>query len=171
MPAGPRPGAQPRGARPAGAALPGSVTAATDEWVEVAPARIVEALRWLHDDPEMDAATLANQCGVDRYDRFEIVYHLQSLDRNHLIVVKAVIEDHEQPSLPSAYGVYKGALLQEREIYDLMGVRFEGHPDLRRLFLWEGFPGYPLRKDFMQIAGHHPGLPQFPFEEPGRQAR
>ncbi|MSQ41951.1 MAG: NADH-quinone oxidoreductase subunit C [Dehalococcoidia bacterium] len=152
------------------AAMPDAVAGATDEWVEVAAPRVAEVLRWLHDDPALDAAQLSSLCSVDRYDRFELVYHLQSLDQNHLIVVKAVL-DREQPSLPSVYGVYRGALLQEREVYDLMGIHFEGHPDLRRLFLWEGFPGHPLRKNFLQIAGHHPGLPRFPFEEPGKQAR
>jgi NADH-quinone oxidoreductase subunit C len=153
------------------AALPGAVADATEEWVEVEPARIVDALRWLHDDRDLDAAQLANLSVVDRHDHFEVVYHLQSLDRNHLIVVKARLPDRESPALPSAYAVYRGALLQEREAYDLFGVRFEGHPDLRRIFLWEGFPGYPLRKDFLQVPDHHPGLPGFPFEQPGVQQR
>ncbi len=153
------------------AALPGVVTGVTDEWVEVDPGRVTEALRWLHDDAEFDAAQLSSLCAVDRHDRFEVVYHLQSLDRNHQIVVKAIIDDHVEPSLPSVYPVYTGALLQEREAYDLMGIRFEGHPDLRRLFLWEGFPGHPLRKDFLQLADHHPGLPKFPFEDAGQQVR
>lgn len=153
------------------AALPDVVVAETSEWVEVAPAHVADALRWLHDDPDLDAAQLSNMCGVDRHDHFELVYHLQSLDHNHLIVVKARVSEHEDASLPSVYPVYKGALLQEREVYDLMGVRFEGHPDLRRMFLWEGYPGFPLRKDFLQIEGHHPGLPRFPFEEAGKQTR
>jgi len=152
-------------------ALPQAITGETDEWVEVAPAAVVEVMRWLRDDPDLDAAQLSSLCSVDRYDHFEVVYHLQSLDQNHLIVVKARVGEHEQASLPSVYSVYKGALLQEREVYDLMGIRFEGHPDLRRLLLWEGYPGFPLRKDFLQIEGHHPGLPRFPFEEAGRQTR
>ncbi|MBX7110328.1 MAG: NADH-quinone oxidoreductase subunit C [Dehalococcoidia bacterium] len=151
--------------------LPQAVVAETDEWVEVAPDAIVDVVRWLHDDPDLDAAQLSNLCATDRYDHFEVVYHLQSLDQNHQIVVKARVGEHERASLPSVYPVYKGALLQEREVYDLMGVRFEGHPDLRRMFLWEGYPGFPLRKDFLQITGHHPGLPHFPFEEAGRQER
>ena len=153
-----------------GAALPGAVVTSTDEWVEVRPDRVVEAMRWLHDDPEMDAAQLSNMCAVDQYDHFEVVYHLQSLDQNHQIVVKARLHDHEAASIPSTYPVYSGALLQEREVYDLMGIHFEGHPDLRRMFLWEGYPGFPLRKDFLQIADHHPGLPHFPFET-GSQER
>jgi len=171
LPAGPRQLDGQQVAERLGEAVPGVVAGATEEWVEIAPARVVEALRWLRDDPELDAAQLSSLCAVDRHDRFDVVYHLQSLDRNHQIVVKAVLEDHQQPSLPSACPVYRGALLQEREVYDLMGVRFEGHPELRRIFLWEGFPGHPLRKDFMQLEGHHPGLPRFPFEKPGEQAR
>jgi NADH-quinone oxidoreductase subunit C len=158
-------------AEPLTSALPGIVTAVAEDWIEVAPARLVEALRWLRDSPQLDAKQLANVSAVDRHDHFEVVYFLQSLDRNHLIEVKALVRDHEAPSLPSAYPVYKGALLQEREIYDLMGIHFEGHPDLRRLFLWEGYPGFPLRKDFLQIPEHHPGLPKFPFEQSGVQAR
>lgn len=150
---------------------PGVVVGASDESVEVMPQGLVHSLRWLRDDHDLDAAQLSSLCAVDRHDRFEIVYHLQSLDRNHQIVVKVILDDHQNPSVPSAYSVYKGALLQEREVYDLMGVRFDGHPDLRRIFLWEGFPGHPLRKDFMQIEGHHPGLSRFPFEEAGEEAR
>ena len=147
-------------------ALPGIVMLGTDEWVEVEPTRLGEALRWLHDSEEFDAAQLSNMCGVDLHDHFTLVYHLQSLDQNHQIVVKAQVWDHEAPSLPSAYPVYRGALLQEREVYDLMGVNFEGHPDMRRLFLWDGFPGHPLRKDFMGIGdGLTSGLRRFPFED------
>ncbi len=155
-----------------GDALPGVVTGATDEWVVVQSPRVAEALQWLHDDRVLDAAQLSCLCAVDRYDHFEVVYHLQSLDQNHQIVVKAMLDEHEAASLPSAYSVYTGALLQEREVYDLMGIGFEGHPDLRRIFLWEGYPGFPLRKDFLQITDqHHPGLPHFPFETAGKQER
>ena len=171
MPAGPRQLTGDTVAAALAGPLPNAVTLAAEEWIEVAPASVLDVLRRLHDDGELDAKQLSNLCAVDRHDRFEVVYHLQSLDRNHQIVVKAIIEDHEDPAVPSSYPVYKGALLQEREVYDLMGIRFEGHPDLRRMFLWEGYPGFPLRKDFLQIPEHHPGLPKFPFEEPGVQAR
>ena len=152
-------------------ALPDAVTEVTSEWVEVQPARVAEVLRWLRDDAALDAAQLSSLCAVDRHDHFEIVYHLQSLDQNHQVVIKARVYEHEAASLPSVYPVYKGALLQEQEVYDLMGVRFEGNPQMRRLFLWEGYPGHPLRKDFLQVPGHHPGLPGFPFEEAGKQQR
>lgn len=165
MPAGPTQLDGHRVAEALNAALPGIATTSTDEWVEVDHARVDEALHWLHDSDEFDAAQLSNLCGVDYHDHFAIVYHLQSLDLNHQVVVKARIADHEEPALPSSYPVYKGALLQEREVFDLMGVHFEGHPDLRRLFLWDGFPGHPLRKDFMGIGeGLTSGLSRFPFE-------
>lgn len=147
------------------AALPGIVVASNDEWVEVVSDRADEALRWLRDSEEFDAAQLSNLTSVDRHDRFEVVYHLQSLDLNHQVAVKAIVDDHDDPILPSAYPVYKGALLQEREVFDLMGIRFANHPDLRRIFLWEGFPGHPLRKDWMGMVGDHTaGLERFPFE-------
>ncbi len=145
-------------------ALPGAVIGEHEEWVEIASDRIQDVLRWLHDSEEYDAAQLSNLTSVDRHTYFEVVYHLQSLDLNHQIAVKAIVEDHEAPILPSAYPVYKGALLQEREVFDLMGIRFDGHPDLRRLFLWDGFPAYPLRKDFMGMGDVTPGLQRFPFE-------
>lgn len=170
MPAGPHQLLGHRVADALEAALPGAVTGRHVEWVEVRSDRVRDVLRWLHDSEDLDAAQLSNLTSVDRHTHFEVVYHLQSLDLNHQIVVKAIVEDHEDPLLPSAYPVYKGALLQEREVYDLMGIRFDGHPDLRRLFLWEGYPAFPLRKDFLslgQITGKavNPGLPRFPFED------
>ncbi len=172
MPAGPHQLDGHRVAARLGAALPGIVTRATDEWVEVEPERVQEALRWLHGSEEFDAAQLSNLTSVDRYTSFEVVYHLQSLDLNQQVVVKAILADHDAPSLPSAYPVYKGALLQEREVYDLMGIRFADHPDLRRLFLWEGFPGHPLRKDFLGIGGGRTsGLGRFPNEDPADRDR
>ncbi len=170
MPAGPHQLLGQRVADAIEAALPGAVIGRHVEWVEVRSDRVRDVLRWLHDSESFDAAQLSNLTSVDRHTHFEVVYHLQSLDLNHQIVVKAIVEDHEGPLLPSAYAVYKGALLQEREVYDLMGIRFDGHPDLRRLFLWEGYPAFPLRKDFLglgQITGKavNPGLQRFPFED------
>ena len=170
MPAGPHQLLGHRVADAIEAALPGAVTGRHVEWVEVRSDRVRDVLRWLHDSEAFDAAQLSNLTSVDRHTHFEVVYHLQSLDLNHQVVVKAIVEDHEDPLLPSAYPVYKGALLQEREVYDLMGIRFDGHPDLRRLFLWEGYPAFPLRKDFLslgQITGKAvtPGLQRVPFED------
>jgi NADH-quinone oxidoreductase subunit C len=134
-------------------------------WLAVDGAEIEHVARFVHDDPDLDLVYLTGLAGVDWLDYFEVVYHLHSLRRNHLAVVKARV-DRDAPSLPSVSGVWYGAHLQEAEVYDLMGIRFEGHPNLRRLFLWEGFAGWPLRKDFLQIGqgAYSPGLPHFPKE-------
>ena len=86
---------------------------------------------------------------VDYIDYFEVVYRLTSLRHNHSAVLKTRVYERDEPVVPSVVPVWKGADLQEREVFDLMGVRFEGHPDLKRIPTWEGFEGHPLRKDFL----------------------
>jgi NADH-quinone oxidoreductase subunit C len=87
---------------------------------------------------------------IDYYSYFEVVYQLTSLEFNHTIVIKTRCYTRDNPSVPSVAGVWQGADFQEREIYDFFGITFQGHPNLKRIFLWEGFPGYPLRKDWNQ---------------------
>ena len=134
-------------------------------WLRIAAPDLLLVFRFLRDDPELDFVFLSGLTSVDRLDAFEVVYHLQSLSRNQIAVVK-VNADRTEPSLPSASDIWYGAHLQEVEVYDLMGIRFEGHPNLRRIFLWEGFAGWPLRKDFLQAGqgAFTPGLPHFPKE-------
>jgi NADH-quinone oxidoreductase subunit C len=139
----------------------------TESWIVVRPEALLGVARFLRDNQELDARFLASLSGVDRYDHFEVVYHLASLAHNHTFVLK-VRADHEQPVVPSVASVWLAAHLQEREAFDLLGISFSGHPDLKRLFLWEGFPGHPLRKDFMTLPdGFSPGLRRFPKEDPG----
>lgn len=139
---------------------------ASPEWVVLAPDQLVAAARFLRDDRDTDARFLNCVSGVDRYDYFEVVYHASSLSHNHRLTLK-VRADHEDPEVPSLAGVWHGAHLQEREIFDLLGIRFSGHSNLKRMFLWEGFPGHPLRKDFMSLpGGESPGLQRFPKEDP-----
>jgi NADH-quinone oxidoreductase subunit C len=85
---------------------------------------------------------------VDYYNYFEVVYMLTSLEFNRSVVLKVRCYTRDNPTVPSLTGIYQGADWQEREIYDLMGITFEGHPNLKRIFLWEGFAGHPLRKDW-----------------------
>ena len=85
---------------------------------------------------------------VDYISYFEVVYQLTSTEQNRSVILKARCYTRENPSLPSITPIWQGADFQEREIYDLFGIKFEGHPDLKRIFLWEGFDGYPLRKDW-----------------------
>ena len=88
--------------------------------------------------------------GVDYVGYFEVVYHLLSLSQNRRAIVKVKCgEGRIDPVMPSVLSVWRGAELQEREVYDLMGIRFEGHDDMKRIFLWEGFQGHPHRKDFL----------------------
>lgn len=94
---------------------------------------------------------LANLTAVDYKDRFELVYHLYSIPDNRKLVVKADV-DHDQPVAPSAISIWPTADWQERELFDLMGIRFDGHPNLKRILLPDEFEGHPLRKDF-QMKG------------------
>lgn len=87
---------------------------------------------------------------VDYYSYFEVVYQVTSLESNRSVIIKTRCYGRENPTVPSVTEIWHGADFQEREIYDLMGINFEGHHSLKRLFLWEGFPGHPLRKDFNQ---------------------
>jgi len=147
-------------------AVPGAIEETDEGWVRVRLEQLLDVARFLHDDRELDARYLNSVSGVDRYDRFEVVYHLSSLSHNHTLAQR-VTADREQPEVPSVASVWQGADLQEREIYDLLGIGFSGHPNLKRLFLWEGFPGHPLRKDFMAMPGGvSPGLQRFPKEDP-----
>jgi NADH-quinone oxidoreductase subunit C len=146
-------------------ALPDAVVEEAPEWVVVEAAHLPEVARLLHEDGELNCQYLVAVTGVDWLDHFEVMYHLASLARNHLIILKVIVSDHEAPEVPSVVSVWHGAHLQEREVYDLMGIRFSGHPELKRLLLWEGFPGHPLRKDFLTLpGGHKPGLAHFPKE-------
>jgi NADH-quinone oxidoreductase subunit C len=115
-----------------------------------APAgRIVEALTLLRDGPAFRFQQLIDLCGVDYPDRpkrFDVVYHLLSLAKNHRVRIK--VQTDEETPVPTVIGVYPGAEWYEREAFDMYGVYFEGHPDLRRLLTDYGFQGFPLRKDF-----------------------
>ena len=119
-------------------------------WVE--PSDLREVAEYLRDDPRLDFKFLNAVSAVDYVSYFEVVYHLTSLEHNHSAVVKTRLYSREAPTAPSVVDVWPGADFQEREIYDLMGVSFEGHPNLKRIMLWEGFPGHPQRKDFEDVV-------------------
>lgn len=149
--------------------VPGATAAAVGTSVYLETEHLIEVCTAIRDDRELRMQYLVSLTAVDYLTHFEMVYHVQSLAKNHLAVLKLRIEEREEPEIPSLTPVWYGAQLQEREVYDLFGIRFAGHPDLRRIFLWEGFAGYPLRKDFLQVANgaQHPGLPHFPKQEQG----
>ena len=117
--------------------------------VHATAAKIVEALTFLRDDPGLDFHQLIDVCGADypqRPLRFDVVYHLLSMTRNRRIRVK--VQTDEDTPVPSVTGVHPGADWFEREAFDMYGVFFAGHPDLRRLLTDYGFHGHPMRKDF-----------------------
>ena len=132
------------------ARIQGAVADAGEADVTVAPAGLVGVGRLLRDDPEIDLQVLNSLSAVDFVEYFELVYHLRSLRRNSTFVMRTRCYDRDRPSVPSLTGVWPGADLQEREAWDLMGISFTDHPNLKRILLWEGFPGHPLRKDFIR---------------------
>ncbi len=117
--------------------------------ITVPAANILETLTKLRDDPACQFEVLIDICGVDypqRKNRFDVVYHLLSARKNQRIRIK--VETDDVTPVPSAIPVFPGANWYEREAYDMYGILFSGHPDLRRLLTDYGFEGYPLRKDF-----------------------
>lgn len=134
--------------------IDGAVTDTVIEWSEravwVEPTSIRSVAGFLKDDPDLDFSFLTSISAVDYVEHFELVYHLLSMRRNRSGVVKARVPGRGEPVVPSVVDVWRGADLQEREIWDLMGIRFDGHPNMKRVLLWEEFPGHPLRKDFLK---------------------
>ena len=128
--------------------FPGGVEEATPESLVVKSELLLDVMAWLKDDAGLKCDYFNFVTAVDYYGYFEVVYHLMSLEHNHSVTVKTRCYGRENPAVPSVSNLWQGANLQEREIYDLMGITFTGHPNMKRMFLWEGFEGHPLRKDF-----------------------
>jgi NADH-quinone oxidoreductase subunit C len=119
-----------------------------DATAVVDAAGIVESLRFLRDDLAFDV--LVDLTAVDwpeREPRFEVVYHLLAMERRERLRVKAGVPEHPA-EIDSVVSVWPAANWMEREVWDMYGIRFRGHPDLRRLLLYEEFEGHPLRKDY-----------------------
>ena len=121
-----------------------------DATAVVRPDQILEVLAFARDDSQLAFEMLTDLCAVDhlpRSPRFEVVYHLYSVSLNHRLRLKVPLSDGS-PSVPSADSLYASANWMEREVWDLYGIHFEGHPDLRRILLYDEFEGHPLRKDY-----------------------
>ena len=129
---------------------PGSIEESTSNYLVVKGDSLLEVAKYLRDTDDLKLDYFNYVTAVDYYSYFEVVYQLTSTVHNHSIVLKTRCHDRDNPSVPSVISLWQGADLQEREIFDLMGIRFEGHPNLKRLFLWEGFQGHPLRKDYLR---------------------
>ncbi|HMA29692.1 MAG TPA: NADH-quinone oxidoreductase subunit C [Thermoanaerobaculia bacterium] len=151
------------------AAVPGAVVSAKkmvgQTTVGIAPGRLVEACRHLRDAETF--TFLVDLTAVDwkeRDPRFDVVYWLHSFDRgNERVRLKVGVKDTD--ACPTVAGVWETANWMEREVFDLFGIRFEGHPDLRRILTWDGFQGHPLRKDF-PVEGIDTGAAIYPDRYP-----
>ncbi|MBW7905553.1 MAG: NADH-quinone oxidoreductase subunit C [Phycisphaerae bacterium] len=124
--------------------------------VSVPGGRLLDVCRFLRDDPRCRFEQLSDLTCVDYLNypdqewiagRFGVTYSLLSLTHNHRLWLKVFVDDPE-PTVPSVTGIWKGADWTEREVYDMFGVRFSGHPDLRRILMPDGFVDHPLRKDY-----------------------
>jgi NADH-quinone oxidoreductase subunit C len=162
-----------------GPAVTGKKPDAIDPWVTVEPSRLVEIATFLRDDPRLRFDLLNGVTGVDYLEpdakkapkagfepHLEVVYHLSSFVHKHRFVVKLILPRWKEgiagqlPEVPSVAGVWSTADWHERETFDLCGVLFTGHPDLRRILLNEDWEGHPLRKDY-----------EFPLEYHGIRCR
>ncbi len=131
----------------------------------IRPEAIRDVCGFCRDDLGFDL--LLDISSVDHFDhepRFEVVYELYSLGRGLHLRLKTTATENE-PTVPTVSDLWPGANWHEREVWDMMGIRFEGHPDLRRIIMWEGYPYHPLRKDF-PLEGKYSDVPDVAFTEP-----
>lgn len=154
--------------------ITGANLQAKDPWIEVAPQAIVTVCRFLRDDPRLRFDHLNNLCGVDYFEpdpkkaakfghepHVEVVYHLSSIELKHRLTLKVKLprwkggREGVLPEVPSVSGVWGIADWHEREAFDLMGIRFLGHPNLRRILCPEDWVGHPLRKDYEFPLEYH----------------
>ena len=121
--------------------------------VRIPPARLVEVMRFLCEDHRCKFEQICDVTCVDYLnfpkarDRYGVVYSLLSITHGHRLWAKCFVNDPD-PEVPSVTDIWRGASWLEREVWDMFGIRFAGHPDLRRILPWEGFGSFPLRKDY-----------------------
>jgi NADH-quinone oxidoreductase subunit C len=157
-----------------GDGIRGANLEAVDPWIEIAPEALVAVCTYLRDEAGLQFNLLNCISGVDYFEKdskkaaktpwqphLEVVYHLWSLPNKCSLVLKIILprwkddKPGEIPEVPSVAGVWRTADWHERETYDLVGVRFTGHPDLRRILMPEDWIGYPLRKDYEMPLEYH----------------
>ena len=108
---------------------------------------LIPVMRYLHDEEGFDRC--GNVTAVDWKDSFEMVYHLYSMEENRKLTLKTKLPHDELPDVESATQVYPGVEYEEREVYDLMGINFLHHPEMKRILMPDDYPAHPLRKDFV----------------------
>ena len=154
--------------------ITGANLEALDPWIEVAPEGLVEVCQFLRDDSELRLDLLNCISGVDYFEpdpkkaaktgwepHFEVVYHLSSTVRKHTFVLKVILPrwrddvPGQLPAIPTVSRVWATADWHEREVFDLSGIEFLGHPDLRRILCPEDWVGHPLRRDYEMPLEYH----------------
>ena len=131
------------------ASIPGAAIDSNQTDVWITPQSVLEVATFLNADESLDFSFLTSVTAVDFIEYFELVYRLLSMRNNHSVIIKSRCYGRNDLSVPSVTSIWQGADFLEREIWDLMGIRFDGHPNMKRILLWEGFPGHPLRKDYL----------------------
>ncbi|MDH3258886.1 MAG: NADH-quinone oxidoreductase subunit C [Deltaproteobacteria bacterium] len=143
-----------------------------DDTAVVKKDKILDVLQFLRDDPGTFFDFLMDVTAVDwlgKEPRFEVVYHLYSSKNNHRIRVKTHVPE-ENAEIETATGIWKGANWFEREVWDMYGIRIKGHPDLRRILMYDGFEGHPLRKDYQKDL-RQPTVLSLDFPDPRKDVR
>jgi NADH-quinone oxidoreductase subunit C len=154
--------------------ITGSNLQAIDPWIEVSPDGLVDVCRFLRDDATLQLNFLNCITCVDYFEKdpkkaakadfaphLEVLYHLSSITKKHTLVLKVMLprwkddQPGQLPELPTVNGVWRTADWHEREVYDLSGIWFTGHPDMRRILCPEDWDGYPLRKDYEMPLEYH----------------
>ena len=133
--------------------LPGTEVVVEGAALVVKSDQLVKICRFLKDSEPYRFDYLSNLCGVDFLGdqaHLETVYHLYSVEKKHGPVTLKVRVPRDHPHQPSVVSVWRSAEFQEREAFDLYGIVYDGHPDLRRILMWDGFDGHPMRKDYVQ---------------------
>jgi NADH:ubiquinone oxidoreductase subunit C len=110
--------------------------------------KIHEVAKTLKENPQTKMDYLFSLTAADRKDGLNVIYHLTSTEYHHTVVLRVILTDRENPMVATVSDLWSGAEYLEREVFDLFGIKFENHPDLRRLFLDDEWVGYPLRKDY-----------------------
>lgn len=132
------------------AKFPGAGITREGNAIVVPKEKWAETAVFLKENPEYALDYLSCVTGVDYKEYLECVYHLYSLQKKTGLVTIKVRTDRQKSELPSVTPIWRSAEFQEREAYDLVGIHFQGHPDLRRILMWDGFQHHPLRKDYVQ---------------------
>lgn len=147
-----------------GSAVLSSTEFRGEQTLVIEKGRVLDVLRYCRDELGFDFLTdISSVDNLGTEPRFEMVYELYAMATTHAYLrVKCTLAEDE--TMPTATGIWPTADWHEREVFDMMGIRFDGHPDLRRILMWEGYPFYPLRKDF-PLAGRPSDMPDVAFTD------